>query len=416
MVTFPTPVRPGSRGRTAARGFTFIELIVVMGVLAMLMGLTVGYIRSAGRVNALAMARVQVLDAARRAQGLGRGDKLALITFRHAETEDGRPVDEVFTLLAQGVLTHAFETLDGASRSLPAKAGAGVKIVPGGRPGSCAQFGRGAAIEFDPQPSFAMTDGIDCEMWLMPDPGSNVMTLVDGRGSYEVALVRGGTAADYDLRLRVNLRPKGEARDEQGEPSWLAFESEGAPVRTNGQWTHVHVRFDGLSASLEVDGLECTKRAGASAPADAGRGGTRRLAVPLEGAVALTLGSTAQSYVGKMDSLVLRGVFRLKEDRTFLPDGVEIEVLDPPKQALPFRVHYVNGALDPLRHAGDVRIALRDGKEPGALPLVLVLGRHGAIRADYERSAAPAGDAPAASPPRGSEVPPPAITAPELPK
>ena len=185
------PVRPTisalpTRHRPAA-GFTFIELIVVMGVLATLMGLTVGFIRSVGREQSLALARVQVLDAARRAQGLGRGDKLSMLTFRHATDDEGHPRDEVFALLAQGVLTHAFETLEGASRSLPLRGQGSVKIVPGGRPGNCAQFARGQAIEFEAQPSFAMTDGIDCEMWIVPDAGSNVMTLLEGRGSYELA-------------------------------------------------------------------------------------------------------------------------------------------------------------------------------------------------------------------------------------
>jgi hypothetical protein len=164
----------------------------------------------------------------------------------------------------------------------------------------------------------------------------------------------------------------------------------------------VHVRYNGMDASLEVDGLEHVKRTGATTPTRGGRG--RRLFVPREGAVALSVSSAAQPYIGKLDSLVVRGVFRLKEDRNLLPEGVAIEVLQPAKQALPYRLHYVNGRLDPERHPEDVKIAFRDEGRPDDPPLVFTAGRHGALRADYARAsatveaAAPAGAGDAGGP------------------
>ena len=77
------------------------------------------------------------------------------------------------------------------------------------------------ALEREPQASFAMTDGLDVEMWLIPEGGGNVMTLLEGEGLYEVSLVR-GSSGDYDLRLKVNLRPA----EGDGEPTWVVFESE----------------------------------------------------------------------------------------------------------------------------------------------------------------------------------------------
>jgi type II secretory pathway pseudopilin PulG len=393
-------VRVGKgRARTGAAvaralGFTFIELIVVMGVLAMLMGLTVGYIKGAGRVNALQMARTQLLDAARRAQGNSRGEKISMFTFRLAERENSQRIHEVFTALADVVLTHAFETIDGASRNLPLKTSGDVRIEPDGRPGSCARFGRGGVLEFEPQASFAVTDGLDVELWIAPEAGPSIMTLIEGQGAYDVALVR-GSSGDYDLRLRVNLRPA----EGPGEPTWATFESAGGPVKATGLWTHVHVRFDGLQAAFEVNGIDFAKKTVLPGTPGARQGPvSRRIAVPREGAVPLFVGSTAQPFVGRMDALVVRGVFRLVEDRPELPDGIVVEVLEPAKQPLPFRVFYVNGRLDPLRHTTDVRIKFSDVNRPDDAPLILVLGRHGNISADYARGSEAAGASPGASP------------------
>ena len=55
MSARPAPVRR-SRARSS-RGFTFLELLVVMGAMAVLMGLTVGYLGSIGSATQLDQAR-----------------------------------------------------------------------------------------------------------------------------------------------------------------------------------------------------------------------------------------------------------------------------------------------------------------------------------------------------------------------
>lgn len=389
------PLPPPRPRRLAPRGFTFIELIVVMGILAMLMGLTVGYLRSAGRVNALGMARTQLLDAAYRAQGMSAGERIAMLTFRAGVDDNGRDTLEVITSVAETMVTHAFETLDGASGNLPNKVVGALKLAPfGGQPGSCAVFGRGGAIEFDPQARFAATDGLDIELWVMPETGPSVMTVVEGQGAYELALFRGAATGDYDLRLKLFLRPE----DEAGEPSWLTYESVGQPVKVNGRWTHLHATFDGVQASFRVDGLEHAKRVERRGP-EAQRGvKPRRIAVPPSGAVTLLLGSASQPYVGRMDTVVVRGVFRLADERTKLPEGITLEVVKPPKQGLPFQVTYRNGRLDPDRHTDDVLVRFADPARPQDPPLELRLSRHGVISADLSATAVPQVEGPAGAP------------------
>ena len=220
--------RPLPGGRAAgSRGFSFVELIVIMGIVAVRAGLSVGWIQGAGRATGMTLARTQLLDAARRAQSRSMGGRLATLAFQRTKDENGREVDEVAVHVAETVLSHAFERMDGASGLLPMSVQGDVKVDPeGGRTGGGAVFARGGVIAFQPQAAFATTEGLDLEAWIVPTGNAPVMVLADGAGAYEVGLFRAVTGSDYDLRLRVNLL----APDGRGEPSWVVFETEGAPV------------------------------------------------------------------------------------------------------------------------------------------------------------------------------------------
>jgi type II secretory pathway pseudopilin PulG len=378
-----------SSRRARCLGFSFIELIVIMGIVAVMAGLSVGWLQNAGRASGLVLARSQLLDAARRAQSRSMGGRLATLTFRTGQDANGREVQEAAVHVAETVLSHAFERLDGASGMLPMEAQGDVKVDPlGGRTGGCAVFGRGGVLSFQPQAAFAVTEGLDMEVWLVPTGTAPNMVVLEGQGSYEVALFRALSGGDYDVRLRVNLRPA----EEQGEPVWTTFETEGAPVKATGRWVHLRVAFDGQAPLFEVDTLERpVRRAGAGAGASADVAPrARRIYVPPEGGVTLRVGSTAQPFQGRMDGLVFRGVFRLRDDVVTLPDRLAFEVLQPSRTRLPFHVRYANGRLDPVKHPQDVVVQVRDTVRVDDLPLVLELGRSGLVRADLGAPPSPA--------------------------
>lgn len=393
--------RPLSAARsTGSRGFSFVELIVIMGIVAVMAGLSVGWIQGAGRATGMTLARTQLLDAARRAQSRSMGGRLATLSFQRTKGENGRDMDEVTVHVAEAVLSHAFERIEGASGLLPMAVQGDVKVDPeGGRTGGGAVFARGGVIAFQPQAAFATTEGLDLEAWIIPTGNAPVMVLVDGVGAYEVSLFRAVTGSDYDLRLRLNLL----APDGRGEPAWVVYETEGAPVRSHGRWVHVRVAFDGSTPLFEVDGLERqVRRPGAARgapppPAPA----PRRIAVPAEGAVALRIGSATQPFQGRMDGFVFRGVFSTRDDRITLPDGYQFEVLAPARTALPMRVRYANGRLDAAHHPQDVVLQVRDVTRPGDLPLVLELGRSGMVRADMGAAPVAEADASGSKPPAG---------------
>jgi hypothetical protein len=294
------------------------------------------------------------------------------------------------------VLSHSFERLDGASGFLPMETMGDVKVdALAGRTGGGAVFGRGGVIAFAPQSSFAFTEGLDAEVWLLPSAGGAAMTILEGQGAYDITLFRALTAADYDVRLRVNLL----APDGRGEPTMVTYETEGAPVRATGRWTHLRVAFDGQTPLFEVDSLERQVRrptAGSVVSTVA-----RRIGVPAEGAVALRIGSSSQPYQGRMDGLVVRGVFRLNDDVVTLPDGLAFDVVQPAKATLPLRVRYTNGRLDALKHPQDVVLRVLDTRRPDDLPLVLELGRSGLVRSDMGAApSAPAPDGPGTEAPK----------------
>ncbi|MFM8980723.1 MAG: type II secretion system protein, partial [Planctomycetia bacterium] len=191
---------PGPR-HAGSRGFSFVELIVIMGIVAVMAGMSVGWIQSAGRATGMTLARTQLLDAARRAQARSMGGRLATLAFQRSKDENGRDVDEVTVHVAETVLSHAFERIDGASGLLPMAVQGDVKVDPqGGRTGGGAVFARGGVIAFQPQAAFATTEGLDLEAWIIPTGNAPVMVLVDGAGAYEVSLFRSVTGSDYDLR------------------------------------------------------------------------------------------------------------------------------------------------------------------------------------------------------------------------
>ena len=117
MSARPAPVRR-SRARSS-RGFTFLELLVVMGAMAVLMGLTVGYLGSIGSATQLDQARGILVETFRRCQTASvGGSRRAVATLAMRTTEQGARVLRVSASIAQPVVTHQFEELDAISGGL----------------------------------------------------------------------------------------------------------------------------------------------------------------------------------------------------------------------------------------------------------------------------------------------------------
>lgn len=390
-----TPRAPSSRG------FTFLELLVVMGAMAVLMGLTVGYLGSIGSATQLDQARGILVETFRRCQTASvGGSRRAVATLAMRTTEGGARVLRVSASIAQPVVTHQFEELDAISGGLMGKATA-VGIARGrGFTGSAGEFVMGGQVDYGRQSAFAMTEGFELDVRLKPDPGGQEMVLVEGRGAdgqpvYRVALVRGTTSSsDYDVEVRLRVRKPGEsARDSDG--SEVLYRTKDAPVRaaSGSRWQRVEVAWHGLEASVRVNGLESSvtdaprgRSTRREASLDAGTADdVRELATPADGLVAMSISSGSRSFRGLMDTFQLRGVFRSSELQRDLPEALLCE--SPP---LPVRLVFQNGALDPDVHARGVVLRFTDQQAPEDLPLSIIVGMNGTIDARQEPGASSA--------------------------
>ncbi len=358
-----------------------MELLVVMGAMAILMGLAVGYLTNIGKGSQIAQARRLIVETARRCVNASMGNQRAFFVLRPA-TEDSDMRLEAG--IARTVLTHQFEELTFASGARTPFVEGSVKLAKGeGHTGHGAQFA-GGSVKLSPESLFAMTEGLQFEAWIKPQTGASTMGLLRGTSPtnevvYAIELARSGNTPAYDVRLRLRLRGVNESLRTAGE--YKTFETVGAPVAGDGQsWTHVSVDYDGRAATIAVSGVPVALRAADVASIDDKPDTEKRIAIPLSGTVSLAIGG---GYRGLMDSLVLRGVFRSKENDVELPG--RLEVIRP---TLPVRVEYINGRLAGGGGA-DLTIWFRDLAHPEDMPLRLTLGRAGTVEAKYV-DAAPA--------------------------
>ncbi len=356
-----------------------------MGAMGVLLGLAVGYIGNIGQATFVVQAKGMLSETAYRCLSASVGDRRAIFTLRRAEDKDGDLVLRIGAAVARPVLTHQFETLDFASEARAPNVSGEVELVKdGGRVGNCAKFGANAHLAFTPSSVFAMTEGIELDVWVKPEPGVRQMALVEGAESYGVYLVQAGESDAYDVKLRLKLRKISEG--ERTAPFDKPFETKGAPVVADGRWSRIQVAFDGLDATIRVNGLEAYEPDGKRrGPGGAIQGNelveqVQRIVVPPSGLAGVTISSPTAPYRGHMDSFRLMGVFRSEELERDLPGP--LEVIYP---TIPLRVVFRNGGLDPDEHSGDQIIRLLDTRNPDDPPLRLTMGMYGTVSSVFEQ-------------------------------
>jgi prepilin-type N-terminal cleavage/methylation domain-containing protein len=399
MVMLNAPPRPATRSAarsTALRGFSFLEILMVMAMMAVLAGLGIGFMQNMGQGTRLLQARAMVLESAQACKGSSNGRTRATFSLRQGVNEDQMPRIFVEALAARSVLTADFETADYVSLGFPVRPHGGAQVDPDasqGFNGRALRLQRGGYLELPAQASFAMTEGISIDLHVRPEGGGGSMTLLQGTDPqdersaiYSLSLARAGQGSSYDVRLALMLRLRPDA---VATGSRTEFTTTGAPVRADGTWQHIQVHYDGREASIRVNGLE--RIAGASSAAKAGRAApasptapttpaasdvAKRLVVPPSGTVRITISGSTTPFIGWLDALVVGGMFRSSEfSRELFPDLV---VKQP---NLPVRAEFVNGRLDPLVHRSPIVIVIADAAKPQSIPWTITLGLDGEITA-----------------------------------
>ena len=402
------PTTPRTRG---GRGFTFLEILVVMGMMAVLLGLGVGFIFGVGK-KAIAMQAASILsESGSRCQNMSAGGKRASLDLRRVKV-DGNDRLVVMTSVSRIILTANFSMapkeqpgaewyVNAAGGPDLARPSGSVSIDPDGQSGGAAKFSGGnASVDFGSRSGFAMTDGVDIEFWVRPDGGRGTSTLLkcdsDGQTLWKLELERlaAGTEA-FRLVFTCNLVPSDALEGANAVP--YRYSTTPCVHSGTGKFTHVEASYDGREPSIRVDGVERyvpDVRGARTAAAESIA--TWKFPTPPSAVARIVLSDPARPFSGLVDTLTVGGVFRTDEDVRMLPMDVTVV-----GRTLPLRVPFVNGRVDPtdpIARAGDVIVYLASPSDVDSGGLYEIrFGRYGSMPPP-RRVLAPGGMPPGSGP------------------
>ncbi|MDH3592856.1 MAG: prepilin-type N-terminal cleavage/methylation domain-containing protein [Planctomycetota bacterium] len=345
------------------RGFTLIEILVVLTLLGVMMGLSIGFIQKAGKGNLLLQTsnKLATLLAGARDQSYGSSRARVVIRTRN----DGRL--ELRNYRNRQVFHWPCEDLERASEPIELKS-AGVQIVDEpmtSREGRFARFGAGGTINLGSRAWLQFVDGFTFECRLRIPDGGKVGTLFQKGTGLRVKLTRADDGR-YGIEAKCTLqKPEDEGsgtvdnilrtgtRDGADVPEW------GGPVIA-GRWHSIKVSYDRNSFTIHVDdrlrGVRSDKN---------------NKMQPNEDAFIIGGG-----FAGDFDSLVISGIFEDDDDRFIVPE--QVQWIDETESLRTGRedIHFRNRSLDPRYHAQPLRLWFRlprgDGTGEGPRRLVTV--------------------------------------------
>lgn len=310
----------------ARAGLTLLELLLVLGILAVVMGTGLGALaaidpgpaRSEGALRAVLRAAA---GAARQDQA---GARVRIDAARSRLWVESLRL--VGTWHCEGDLRGAFG-LEGATR--------GVRWVDGWL-GRAIAFdgtrGSSAGVAVDDDPAFDPSEGFAIELALRPEGAGGGRALALG-GAIALEVGPAGELAG-EIALAPEERAGGRAAGSGG--GLLALRS-GAGAAPAGRWTRVRFAFDGRRATLAADGVVV------AATSEEGR------VAALEGP--LVLSDPALPFRGALDALTV--AVRAAGEPLTLARGVRFGPDTPAVLELDGQ-----GRLDPAAHPRAVSIAL----------------------------------------------------------
>lgn len=303
------------------RGFTLLELLVVLALIATLMGIGTGLFKKVGSGRALALSAVKDNLRATRTFAIEQS-AVASLQFR---PEDGAMISSSFL----SVGNWHFE--DERSRGWPTDAdlSGGLEIASSGAIGRSLRIpreSRGFAA-LGNAPSFNPDHGILIDLFVKLEESQDRPILAKGLGYQLLA------TGDDGVALRVRCRERGVLGQGEGETRSIAVSG----GLSQSRFVHVQASYDGRSLRIELDGRvrgvqEFTTRA--------------TLWPDVE--TPLTIGTPDSRFLGSVDEVRISSLV-LAENH--IAEEIRFEK--------PLTVYFdPSGRLDPLRHTEPVAVTM----------------------------------------------------------
>lgn len=324
------------------QGFTLIEILVVLSLLAVLMGLSVGFIIRAQSGNKLLLTTNSIAGQLASARAQSYGNDTAYVLVR--TTEAGATTVRSFR--DRQVFAWPAEDFEKASETGFLDRAGDVEISTDlGLEGRYAIFTPAGSIGLGDPPWLDFVDGfsIDCRL----RPGGGGGTLFKKGDVFLVNVVQGGSGRlgiEAKIRLQHDEMGQGEGwydvrtgvREAEMVPEW------NAPLLA-GRWHDVRIAYDRNVFTIHVDGILYAIRS------------DRRNVMHLTDEEFVIGGG----YEGGFDGLVISGIFEDDQDRFDVPEEVRHVTAAGTPAVGDLLIHFRNRSLDPLYHSTPVQVWLR---------------------------------------------------------